>query len=63
MSSFKNKNKNYVVDKLMVFFLFIVFLFLKSLKTLSEIFSYGIYKKEILTTKSNLGVDIKIKIK
>ena len=59
----KNKNKNYVVDKLMVFFLFIVLLFLKSLKTLSEIFSYGIYKKEILTTKSNLGVDIKIKIK
>ncbi len=63
MSSLKNKNKNYVVDKLMVFFLFIVLLFLKSLKTLSEIFSYGIYKKEILTTKSNLGVDIKIKIK
>ena len=63
MSSLTNKNKNYVVDKLIVFFLFIVFLFLKSLKTLSEIFSYGIYKNEILTTKSNLGVDIKIKIK
>ncbi len=59
----KNKNKNNVVDKLIVFFLFIVFLFFKSLKTLSKIFSYGIYKKEILTTKSNLGVDIKIKIK
>ena len=52
-----------LVDKLIVFFLFIVFLFIKSLKTLSKIFSYGIYKKEILTTKSNLGVDIKIKIK
>ena len=63
MSSLKNKNKNYVVDKLIVFFLFIVFLFFKSLKTLSKIFSYGFYKKEILTTKSNLGVDIKIKIK
>ena len=63
MSSLKNKNKNHVVDKLIVFFLFIVFLFFKSLKTLSKIFSYGIYKKEILTTKSNLGVDIKIKIK
>jgi len=35
----------------------------KSLKTLSKIFTYGIIKKEILTTKSNLGVDIKIKIK
>ena len=63
MSSFKNKNKNYLVDKLIVFFLFIVILFIESLKTLSRIFSYGIYKKEILTTKSNLGVDIKIKIK
>ena len=63
MNSLKNKNKNYVVDKLIVFFLFTVFLFFKSLKTLSRIFSYGIYKKEILTTKSNLGVDIKIKIK
>jgi len=63
MSTLTNKNKNYVVDKLIVFFLFIAFLFFKSLKTLSKIFSYGIYKKEILTTKSNLGVDIKIKIK
>ena len=59
----KNKNKNYVVENLLVFFLFIVFIFFKSLKTLSEIFSYGIFKKEILTTKSNLGFDIKIKIK
>ena len=63
MSSLTNKNKNFVIDKLIVFFLFIGFLFFKSLKTLSKIFSYGIYKKEILTTKSNLGVDIKIKIK
>ena len=59
----KNKNKNYVVENLIVFFLFIVFIFLQSLKTLSNIFSYGILKKEILTTKSDLGVDIKIKIK
>ena len=63
MSSFKNKDKNYLVENLIVFFLFIVFIFFKSLKTLSEIFSYGIFKKEILTTKSNLGFDIKIKIK
>ena len=32
-------------------------------KTISKIFTYGIIKKEILTTKSDLGVDIKIKIK
>ena len=59
----KNKNKNILVEKLIVFFLFTVVLVFKSLKTLSRIFTYGTLKKEILTTKSNLGVDIKIKIK
>ncbi len=56
-------NKNLLVENIIVFFLFTVFLVFKSLKTLSKIFTYGIIKKEILTTKSNLGVDIKIKIK
>ena len=56
-------NKNILVENLIIFFLFAVFLVFKSLKTLSRIFTYGILKKEILTTKSNLGVDIKIKIK
>ncbi len=59
----KNNNKNILVENLIVFFLFTVVLVFKSLKTLSRIFTYGILKKEILTTKSNLGVDIKIKIK
>ena len=59
----KNKNKNILVENLIFFFLFTVFLFFESLKTLSRIFTYGILKKEILTTKSNIGVDIKIKIK
>ena len=63
MSSLENKNKNILVEKLIVLFLFTVFLVFKSLKTLSGIFTYGILKKEILTTKSNLGIDIKIKIK
>ena len=58
-----NKNKNILVEKLIIFFLFTVFLVFQSLKTLSRIFTYGILKKEILTTKSNLGADIKIKIK
>ena len=58
-----NKNKNILVEKLIIFFLFTVFLVFQSLRTLSKIFTYGIIKKEILTTKSNLGVDIKIKIK
>jgi len=63
MSNLDNKNKNILVENLIVFFLFTVFLVFKSLKTLSRIFSYGFLKKEILTTKSNLGVDIQIKIK
>ena len=61
MTNFKSKSK--IVDKLIVFFLFIVFLLFKSIKTLSQIFSYGFLKKEILTNKSSLGFDIKIKIK
>ncbi len=63
MSNLDNKNKNILVENIIVFFLFTVFLVFKSLKTLSRIFSYGILKKETLTTKSNLGVDIQIKIK
>ena len=63
MSNLDNKNKNPLVENLIVFFLFTIFLVFKSLKTLFGIFTYGIIKKEILTTKSNLGVDIKIKIK
>ena len=63
MNNLYNKNKNLLVENIIVFFLFTVFLVFKSLKTLARIFSYGILKKEILTNKSNLGVDIQIKIK
>ena len=63
MINSKKNSKDNLVGNIIIFFLFIFFLFFKSLKTLSEFFSYGILKKETLTTKSNLGVDIKIKIK
>ena len=63
MSNLDNKNKNLLVENIIVFFLFTVFLVFNSLKTLSKIFTYWFLKNEILTTKSNLGVDIKIKIK
>ena len=63
MSNLVNKNKNLLVENIILLFLCSVFLVFKSLKTLSKIFTYGIIKKEILTTKSDLGVDIKIKIK
>ena len=61
MSNFQNKN--ILVENFIIFFLFTVFLVFKSLKTLSRILTYGIFKKEILTTQSNLGVDLEIKIK
>tara|TARA_B100000941_G_scaffold288768_1_gene266328 strand:+ start:5157 stop:5348 length:192 start_codon:yes stop_codon:yes gene_type:complete len=63
MIDLKTKKNNSIVDKVVVFFLFSLVISFKSLKTLSELFSYGILKKEILTTKSNLGFDVRIKIK
>ena len=62
MNELEIKNKNILVENIIILFLFTIFLFFKSLGTLSKIFTYGIFKKEVLTTKSNLGVDIKIKI-
>jgi len=62
MNELEIKNKNILVENIIILFLFTVFLFFKSLGTLFKIFTYGIIKKEVLTTKSNLGVDIKIKI-
>ena len=63
MNNLEIKNKNILVENLIIIFLLTVFFVFQSLKTLSRIFTYGILRKEILTTKSNLGVDIKIKIK
>ena len=63
MNNLINKKRSTLVDSIIIFFLFVSFSFLKSLKTLSELFTYGIYKKEILTNNSNLGFDFKIKIK
>ena len=63
MNNLLNTKRSYLVDSIMIFFLLISFLIFESLKTLSGIFTYGIFKKEILTTKSNLGFDFKIKIR
>lgn len=59
----KIHRKNSLVDNYILFLILIIILFFNSLKTLFEIFSYGILKKEILTLKSNLGFDMKIKMK
>ena len=63
MNNLLNKKVSSNVDSFIIFFFFISLLFFKSLKNLSELFTYGIFKKEILTKKSNLGFDFKIRIK
>ena len=63
MNNLLNKKRSALVDSIIIFILFFSLLIFESLKTLTELFTYGILKKEILTTKSNLGFDFKIKIK
>ena len=63
MNNFLNKKISAFVDSIIIFFFFVCILIFESIKTLTGLFTYGILKKEILTTKSNLGFDFKIKIK
>ena len=63
MNNLSNKNSSALGDLIIIFFLFASVLIFESLKTLSGLFTSGIFKNEILTTKSNLGFDFKIKIK
>ena len=58
-----NKEFNKVVDIYIFTVIFLIILFYKSVRVLIEVFSYGVLKKEILTEESNLGFDIKIKMK
>ena len=58
-----NKEFNKVVDIYIFAVIFLTILFYKSVRVLIEIFSYGVLKKEILTYKSSIGFDIKIKMK
>ena len=60
----KNKKEfNKVVDIYIFTVIFLIILFYESVKVLKEFFSYGVLKKEILTEESNIGFDIKIKMK
>ena len=61
MKNIKEFNK--VVDIYIFTVIFLIILFYKSVRVLIEIFSYGVLKKEILTEESNIGFDIKIKMK
>ena len=60
----KNHNEfNKVVDIYIFTVIFLIILFFKSVRVLLEVFSYGVLKKEILTEGSNIGFDLKIKMK
>jgi len=63
MNNLLNKKRTSLVDSIIIFFFFVSLLNFDSLKTLSGLFTYGILKREILTTKSDLGFDFKIKMK
>ena len=63
MNNLLNKKRSVIVDSIIIFLLLVSVLIFESLKTLTELFTYGILKKEILTTSSDLGFDFKIKIK
>ncbi len=58
-----NKEFNKLVDIYIFTVIFLIILFYKAVRVLIEIFSYGVFKKEILTEESNIGFDLKIKMK
>ena len=63
MNNLLNNERSVLVDSIIIYFFFFTVILLESLKTLTGLFTYGIFKKEVLTTKSKLGFDFKIKIK
>jgi len=63
MNKLDTKKTNSIVEYFILFIYFYFLLIIKVLKILFEFFSYGIYKNETLTEKSNLGFDLKIKIR
>ena len=53
---------NNVIDAYIIFTIFFLTLSINALSVLFELFTYGIFKKEILTESSKLGFDITIKM-
>jgi len=53
---------NNVIDAYILFTIFFFTLSINALSVLFELFTYGIFKKEILTGSSKLGFDITIKM-
>ena len=53
---------NNLIDAYIILTVFFLIIFIKALLSILELFTYGIFKKEILTERSKLGFDIKIKM-
>ena len=53
---------NNVIDAYILFTIFFFTLSINALSVLFKLFTYGIFKKEILTESSKLGFDITIKM-
>ena len=53
---------NNIIDAYILFTIFFFTLSINALTVLFELFTYGIFKKEILTESSKLGFDITIKM-
>ena len=63
MKNISKKKFNTLIDIYIISFIFILIALFKAFENLTEIFSYGFFKKEVLTDSSNLGFDLKIKIR
>ena len=53
---------NNIIDAYILFAIFFFAISINALSVLFELFTYGIFKKEILTESSKLGFDITIKM-
>ena len=59
----KNKNNNSITYNFIILIFSIISLFVESILTIISLFKTGIFKKEILSKKTDLGFDLIIKRK
>ena len=63
MNKKDNKKNDSITNNFIILIFSIISLFFESIKIFFSLFQKGIFKKEILSKKSNLGFDIIIKRK
>ncbi len=59
----KNDNNNFITYNFIILIFSIISLFVESILTIISLFKKGIFKKEILSKKTDLGFDLIIKRK